>query len=164
MSSLPQSPPHSCKTLSATNSTPSSSKKKSFSLRCRGRFVFGSLQLIQVRMSYFWSGQKSACHSASKRPLLNSLCLLLCIHSNALFALGYPCVSCIDNASDHPYPNRVAYNAELSLVHHLLVQRKGAVIRFEKETLRCPETLFISYEHANFLFSVFRVVQGEAKT
>ena len=30
--------------------------------------------------------------------------------------------------------------------------------------LRCPETLFISHEHANFLFSGFRVVQGEAKT
>ena len=30
--------------------------------------------------------------------------------------------------------------------------------------LRCPETLFISHEHANFLFSVFRVVLGEAKT
>ena len=30
--------------------------------------------------------------------------------------------------------------------------------------LRCPETLFISHEHAIFLFSVFRVVQGEAKT
>ena len=30
--------------------------------------------------------------------------------------------------------------------------------------LRCPETLFISHEHANFLFSVFSVVQGEAKT
>ena len=30
--------------------------------------------------------------------------------------------------------------------------------------LRCPETLFISHEHANFLFSVFRVVQGEPKT
>ena len=30
--------------------------------------------------------------------------------------------------------------------------------------LRCPETLFISHEHANFLFSVFRVVRGEAKT
>ena len=30
--------------------------------------------------------------------------------------------------------------------------------------LRCPETLFISHENANFLFSVFRVVQGEAKT
>ena len=29
--------------------------------------------------------------------------------------------------------------------------------------LRCPETLYISREHANFLFSVFRVVQGEAK-
>ena len=27
-----------------------------------------------------------------------------------------------------------------------------------------PETLFISHENANFLFSVFRVVQGEAKT
>ena len=27
-----------------------------------------------------------------------------------------------------------------------------------------PETLFISHEQANFLFSVFRVVQGEAKT
>ena len=27
-----------------------------------------------------------------------------------------------------------------------------------------PGTLFISHEHANFLFSVFRVVQGEAKT
>ena len=30
--------------------------------------------------------------------------------------------------------------------------------------LRCPETLFISHEHENFLFSVFKVVQGEAKT
>ena len=29
--------------------------------------------------------------------------------------------------------------------------------------LRCPGTLFISHENANFLFSVFRVVQGEAK-
>ena len=28
----------------------------------------------------------------------------------------------------------------------------------------CPETLFISHEDANFLFSVFRMVQGEAKT
>ena len=34
----------------------------------------------------------------------------------------------------------------------------------EPSSLRCPETLFISHEHANFLFSVFRVVQGEAKT
>ena len=33
-----------------------------------------------------------------------------------------------------------------------------------KPGLRCPGTLFISHEHANFLFSVFRVVQGEAKT
>ena len=33
-----------------------------------------------------------------------------------------------------------------------------------KVLLRCPETLFISHENANFLFSVFRVVQGEAKT
>ena len=31
-------------------------------------------------------------------------------------------------------------------------------------SLRCPGTLFISHEHAIFLFSVFRVVQGEAKT
>ena len=30
--------------------------------------------------------------------------------------------------------------------------------------LRCPETLFISHENPNFLFSVFRVVQSEAKT
>ena len=30
--------------------------------------------------------------------------------------------------------------------------------------LRCPETLFISHENANFLFSVVRIVQGEAKT
>ena len=30
--------------------------------------------------------------------------------------------------------------------------------------LGCPETLFISHENANFLFSCFRVVQGEAKT
>ena len=30
--------------------------------------------------------------------------------------------------------------------------------------LRCPETLFISHENANFLISVFRMVQGEAKT
>ena len=34
----------------------------------------------------------------------------------------------------------------------------------ETRRLRCPETLFISHEHANFLFSVFRVVQDEAKT
>ena len=32
------------------------------------------------------------------------------------------------------------------------------------DTLRCPETLFISHENANFPFSVFRVVQSEAKT
>ena len=32
------------------------------------------------------------------------------------------------------------------------------------DTLRCPGTLFISHENAIFLFSVFRVVQGEAKT
>ena len=30
--------------------------------------------------------------------------------------------------------------------------------------LRCPETLFISHENANFLLSVLRVVQSEAKT
>ena len=30
--------------------------------------------------------------------------------------------------------------------------------------LRCPEILLISHENANFLFSVFRVVQSEAKT
>ena len=30
--------------------------------------------------------------------------------------------------------------------------------------LRCPETLFNFHENANFLFSVFRVVQGDAKT
>ena len=30
--------------------------------------------------------------------------------------------------------------------------------------LRCPETLFISHENANFLFSVFWMVQSEAKT
>ena len=33
-----------------------------------------------------------------------------------------------------------------------------------KMTLRCPGTLFISHEHANFPFSVFRVVHCEAKT
>ena len=33
-----------------------------------------------------------------------------------------------------------------------------------EEKLRCPETLFISHENANFSFSVFRVVQGGAKT
>ena len=47
-------------------------------------------------------------------------------------------------------------NAEL-----LARQAKDAMRRLK---LRCPETLFISHEHANFLFSVFRVVQGEAKT
>ena len=41
----------------------------------------------------------------------------------------------------------------LSRVVHVLI-----------DSLRCPETLFISRENANFLFSVFRVVQGEAKT
>ena len=30
--------------------------------------------------------------------------------------------------------------------------------------LMCPETPFVSHENPNFLFSVFRVVQGEAKT
>ena len=35
---------------------------------------------------------------------------------------------------------------------------------FEVFCLRCPETLFISHENANFLSSVFRVVQSEAKT
>ena len=30
--------------------------------------------------------------------------------------------------------------------------------------LKCPGTLFISHENANFLFSVFWVVQSEAKT
>ena len=30
--------------------------------------------------------------------------------------------------------------------------------------LSCPETLLISHENANFLFSVVRMVQGEAKT
>ena len=34
----------------------------------------------------------------------------------------------------------------------------------ESLSLRCPETLFISHEDANFLFSVFRVVHGETKT
>ena len=33
-----------------------------------------------------------------------------------------------------------------------------------KRVFRCPQTLFISHENANFLFSVYRVVQGEAKT
>ena len=43
----------------------------------------------------------------------------------------------------------------LSLKRKLIEQGDG---------LRYPETLFISHENANFLFSVFRVVQGEAKT
>ena len=30
--------------------------------------------------------------------------------------------------------------------------------------LRCPETLSVSHENANFLVSVVRMVQGEAKT
>ena len=30
--------------------------------------------------------------------------------------------------------------------------------------LRCPETIFISHENTNFIFSVFRMVEGEAKT
>ena len=42
---------------------------------------------------------------------------------------------------------------------------KHASVGWKKNAgLRCPETLFISHENANFLFSVFRVVQGEAKT
>ena len=36
--------------------------------------------------------------------------------------------------------------------------------KWNKYVLRCPGTLFISHEDANFLFSVFRVVQGETKT
>ena len=36
--------------------------------------------------------------------------------------------------------------------------------RQEPRGLRCPETPFLSHENTNFLFSVFRVVQGEAKT
>ena len=35
---------------------------------------------------------------------------------------------------------------------------------FEANYCLGPETLFISHENAHFLFSVFRVVQGEAKT
>ena len=46
-----------------------------------------------------------------------------------------------------------------AFIHGLKISTFGG-----KWTLRCPETLFISHEHANFLFSVFRVVQGEAKT
>ena len=40
----------------------------------------------------------------------------------------------------------------------------GECLKNPKTCLRCPETLFISHENANFLFSAFRVVQGEAKT
>ena len=35
--------------------------------------------------------------------------------------------------------------------------------KLRRNNLRCPETLFISHENAKFLFSIFRVVQGEAK-
>ena len=64
---------------------------------------------------------------------------------------------------------------DLSLLHWVKVDRKepSALIHDEHSRectmfhfgiLRCPETLFISHENANFLFSAFRVVQGEAKT
>ena len=43
-------------------------------------------------------------------------------------------------------------------------QTKNEMPQLQEEHLRCPGTLLISHEHANFLFSVFRVVQGEAKT
>ena len=50
-----------------------------------------------------------------------------------------------------------------------VVHKNGRLRKFNRSReigfnfLRCPETLFISHEEANFLFSVFRVVQGEAK-
>ena len=47
------------------------------------------------------------------------------------------------------------------LIHHCLGNRITPEEQFG--FLRCPETPFISHENANFLFSVFRVVQGEAK-
>ena len=40
---------------------------------------------------------------------------------------------------------------------------RGDSTVFCRNLLRCPETLFISHENANFLFSVFRMVEVEAK-
>ena len=51
----------------------------------------------------------------------------------------------------------VSYKAKARIFRDLRIKSR-------KRDLRCPGTLFISHEHANFLFSVFRVVQGEAKT
>ena len=53
----------------------------------------------------------------------------------------------------------------ISLTNKALLQRclRGAT-QSRNEAFRRPGTLFISHENANFLFSVFRVVQGEAKT
>ena len=47
---------------------------------------------------------------------------------------------------------------------HRWRKRRGMVDFFKFTNLRCPETLFISHENAFFPFSVFTVVQGEAKT
>ena len=45
-----------------------------------------------------------------------------------------------------------------------MCQGWSAVTEESNFSLMCPETLFISHENANFLFSVVRMVQGEAKT
>ena len=47
--------------------------------------------------------------------------------------------------------------------HAKAVYKLFFILSPPRPILRCPETRFISHENANFLFSVFRVVQGEAK-
>ena len=42
---------------------------------------------------------------------------------------------------------------------------KNSIMKlFVFSIIRCPETLFISHENANFLFSAFSIIQGETKT
>ena len=65
---------------------------------------------------------------------------------------GCTWISCI------PWRQRTNFTTPGSTLHF------GMASVSRMQALRCPETLFISYENANFLFSVFRVVQGEAKT
>ena len=70
----------------------------------------------------------------------------------------------------HPVPTTKFKNIQsLKLMYNLNASHKAkGCSRYNFLTfflcLRCPETLFISHENANFLFSVFKVVQGEVKT
>ena len=74
-----------------------------------------------------------------------------CTAQSATFALRWSCI--IEH--DIRWWNSVLLTANLG---------DGSFFVQGSRSLRCPGTLFISHEHAIFLFSVFRMVQGEAKT